>query len=108
MLIVRFDSVKSLSNVLRDVDDILPHRDLTSQQKNDLDEIAQGCYKALKSLEETLDKYQELDFSAKGIGGKSRRVWKRIRWDQKDIDLFRSQITLNISAFGAFLGRITR
>jgi len=108
MLIVRFDSVKCLSNVLRDVDDILPQRDLTSQQKKDLDEIAQGCCAVLKELKDTLDKYQELDSSTKGISGKSRRVWKRLQWDQKDIDQFRSQITLNISVFDTFLGRITR
>jgi hypothetical protein len=40
MLIIRFDSVKVLSNVLRDVDDVLPLRHLTSLQKKDLDEIA--------------------------------------------------------------------
>jgi hypothetical protein len=108
MLIARFDSVKILSNVLRDVDDVLPQRDLTTQQKTDLDEIAQGCYNVLKNLKETLDKYQELDSRANGINGKSQRVWKRIQWDQKDINQFRSRITLNISAFNTFLGRITR
>ena len=108
MLIIQFDSVKVLSNVLRDVDDVLPQRDLTSQQKKELDEIAQGCYNVLKKLEETLDKYQELDSSVKGISGRSRRVWKRFQWDQKDIDQFRNRISLNISAFSTFLGRITR
>jgi hypothetical protein len=100
--------VKILSNVARDVDDILPQRDLTSEQKKQLVEIAQGCYNALKTLEETLDKYQELDTSVKGISGKSRRIWKRYQWDQKEIDDFQSRITLNISDFGTFLGQITR
>jgi hypothetical protein len=106
MLIVRFNSVKVLSNVLRDVDDVLPQRDITSSQKKDLDEIAQGCYNVLKKLEETLDKYQELDSSVKGIREKSRRVWKRFQWDQGEIDQFRNRINLSISAFGTFLGRI--
>ena len=92
--------------MLRDVDDILSQRDLTDQQKQSLEEIAQGCCNVLEQLNKTLDKYQELDCSAKGISGKSRKVWKRLQWDQKDIDQFRSQITLNISAFGAFLGQI--
>jgi len=108
VLIVRLNSVKVLSNVLRDVDDVLPQRDLTTQQKNDLDEIAQGCFNVLKNLEETLDKYQELNSSVKGISGKSRRAWKMFRWDQGEIDQFRNRISLNISAFGTFLGRITR
>jgi hypothetical protein len=110
MLIVRSDSVKVLSNLLRDVDDVLPQRDLTSQQKTDLDEIAQGCYDVLRKLEEALDKYQELDSSSKGTNGKSRRVWKKFQWDEekKNVDPFRNQISLNISAFGEFIGRVTR
>lgn len=108
MLIVQFDRVKSLSNVLRDVDDVQSQRDLTAQQKQSLGEIAQGCQSVLEQLNKTLDKYQELDSSAKGISGKSRRAWKRLQWDQKDIDQFRSRITLNISAFDTFLGQITR
>jgi hypothetical protein len=99
--------VKILSNVLRDVDDIQSQRELTGQQKHSLDEIAQGCYDVLEQLNKTLDKYQELDSSVKGISGKSRKVWKRLQWDQKDINQFRSRITLNISAFGTFLEQIT-
>jgi uncharacterized protein YaaN involved in tellurite resistance len=108
MLIVQFNSVKSLSNVLRDVDDVQSQRDFTGQQKQSLDEIAQGCHNVLEQLNKTLDKYQELDSSAKGISGKLRKVWKRLQWDQKDIDQFRSRNTFNISAFGIFLGQITR
>jgi peptidoglycan hydrolase CwlO-like protein len=107
MLIIRFDSVKLLSNVLRDVDDMLPQRCLTSQQEKDLDEIAQGCYNVLKKLEEKLENYQELDSSVKSIRGTSRRMWKRFQWNQKEIDQFRAQISLNISALDTFLGRIT-
>lgn len=108
MLIVQFDSVKTLSNVLRDIDDVRSQRDLTGQQKQSLKEIAQGCCNVLEELNKILDKYQDLDSSAKCISGKSRKVWKRLQWDQKDIDQFRSQITLNISAFGTFLGQIIR
>jgi hypothetical protein len=110
ILIFRFGigRVKSLSNVLRDIDDVLPQRDLNGQQKTDLDEIAQRCQAVLKELEETLDKYQELDPSAKRLGGKSRRVWKRLKWDPKDMDGFRSRITSNIMLFDAYLGRINR
>jgi hypothetical protein len=108
ILIFCFGRVKSLSNVLRDIDDILPQRDFTGQQKTELCEIAQGCRDVLKQLENTLDKYQELDHSTKGLGGRSRRVWKRFKWDQKEIDRLRSRITLNVTLFDAFLGRITR
>lgn len=94
--------------MLRDVDDVLPQRELTIQQKTELDDVARGCQNVLEELEKSLDKYQELDSSARSLGGMSRRVWKRLKWDPKDMDEFRSRITSNIVLFNAFLGRITR
>ena len=108
MLTVRLNSVKVLSNVLRDVDDVLPQRDLSNQERKDLDEIARGCHDVLNQLKERLDKNVELDSKVKGISGKSRRIWKRFQWDQTEIDQFRHRVSLNITAFGTFLGRITR
>ena len=108
MLIFRRDSVKILTNVIRDVDDVLPQRDLSSQQKKDLDEIARGCRDVLDQLKEKLGESQELGSKSKGISGKSRRMWKRFQWDQAEIDRFRNQVGLNITAFSVFLGRITR
>ena len=104
----QFDSVKILSNVIRDVDDVLPQRDLSQQQKKDLDDIARGCLDVLNQLKEKLEKSQELGSKGKGISGKSRRMWERFQWDQAEIDQFRNRVGLNITAFGTFLGRITR
>ncbi|PQE31443.1 hypothetical protein CJF32_00008075 [Rutstroemia sp. NJR-2017a WRK4] len=103
----RLDSVKVLSNVLRDIDDVVSQQDGT--QSKGLDEVTHGCVKVLEELEETLDKYQELDSksNSKGTVNKTRRVWKRIQFDPKDIDRHRSRITLNISALNAFLARTT-
>ena len=107
-LIVRLYSVKVLTNVIRDVDDVLPQRDLSSQQKKDLEEIARGCHDVLNQLKDKLEKSQELDSKAKGISGKLRRMWKRFQWDQTEIDQFRNRVGLNITAFSTFLGQITR
>ena len=102
------NSVKLLSNVIRDVDDILPERELSSQQKKELDEIAGGCYHVLSQLKEKLDENQELASKAKGIRGKSQKMWRRFQWDQTEIDQFRGRIGLNITVLNTFLGRITR
>ncbi|KAF2175317.1 hypothetical protein K469DRAFT_756296 [Zopfia rhizophila CBS 207.26] len=97
------EDVKALSNVIRDIDDVLPQRDLTSQQKTELDEIAQAGHNILKDLNQTLDKYQEIGPDAKSLSGKSRRVWKRLQWDQKEIDQYQNRITLNVSALEIWL-----
>lgn len=92
--------------MLRDIDDFVTQQDLDDQKGL---EVAQGCAKVLEDLEETLDKYQELDPSTKRKGKteKTRRIWKRIQFDQTEIDRHRSRITLNIGALNTFLARIT-
>jgi hypothetical protein len=108
MLIGRFTRVRSLAIVLQDVEVVVPKRELTGEQKTELAGIAQGCRNVLKEIERTLDGYQELDSSGKGFGGKPRRVWKRLKWDQKDIDRFQSRITTDTTLLNTFLGRIAR
>jgi hypothetical protein len=68
-----------LVNVLRGVDDVLPERELTSQQKSELNNVAKGCFNVLTKLKETLEKYQELDSDSNTFGRTSRRVWKRLK-----------------------------
>jgi hypothetical protein len=94
--------------VLQDTDDIIPTRDLTSQQQTELGEIVKHCKSVLEELNEILKKFKELDPIAKSLDGKPRRVWKRFIWDQKDITKLRSRISTNILLLNTFLGRVNR
>ena len=94
--------------MLRDIDDILPERDLTGQQQTELGDIIKRCRSVLEGLDKLLNKFKELDISAKGSDGKPRRVWERFKWDQRDIDEFRGRIASNILLFNTFLGRVSR
>jgi hypothetical protein len=100
--------VKSLSNALRDIDDILPQRDLPDQLRTEFGEIIKGCQEVLRELEKALDQYQKLDPNTRGFAGRSRRVWNRLRWDQKTIDRFRNRVTSNVLLLSIFLGRISK
>lgn len=100
--------IKSLSTVLQDIDDILPARDLTSHQQTELGNVVKHCKSVLEELNEILIKFKELDPVAKSLDGKPRRVWKRFKWDQKDITELRSRISSNILLLNTFLGRISR
>jgi peptidoglycan hydrolase CwlO-like protein len=94
--------------VLQDTDDILHVRDLTSQQQAELGEIVKHCQSVLEELNKISNKFKELDPVAKGLDGKPRRVWKRFKWDQKDITELRSRISSNILLLNTFLGRASR
>jgi hypothetical protein len=90
------------------VDVVLSDREFASQHSSGLKEIVVGCSKVLMRLEETLEKYWELDSNPKSFGKKSQRVWKRLKWEPEDIGELRSRITTHISSLNAFLGRITK
>ena len=58
ILIVRFNRVKSFSDVLRDAGKLLPKRELTGQQETELNGISERCCNILEELDKTLDRYQ--------------------------------------------------
>src|SRR5271154_6255999 len=110
MLILQRNRVKSLSNVLRDIEDILDEREPTSQQKTELQDIAKGCRNVLDELKETLERYKELGSNSnpKTFTRNARRVFKRMKWEPEDIKELRSRIVANITLLNAFHGRLTR
>jgi peptidoglycan hydrolase CwlO-like protein len=100
--------VRSLSIVLQDVEVVLSEPDLSTQQKTELREIANGSHNVLKELEETLDKYGELKSDSASIGRRVKRVWKRLKWEPEDIKELRSRIVANIILLNTFQGNISR
>ena len=104
--------VRSLSIILEDVKVVLPHRDLTDEQARELTSIAEGCYNVLKTLDKTLEKYQELGSETKDCDQsfrfKVRRGWKRLVLEPEDLKELRNRITSNISLLNAFNGRVTK
>ncbi|KAH6668301.1 hypothetical protein B0J14DRAFT_158963 [Halenospora varia] len=101
------DEVRSLSIVLQDVEVVLSEPDLSTQEKTELREIANGSHNVLKKLEEMLDKYGELKSDSGSVGRKVKRVWKRLKWGPEDIKELRSRIVANIILLNTFQGKIS-
>ena len=113
ILTVYLTRVKSLKIILDDVEIVLPQRDLTDDQDKMLRDVAEGCHNVLSALKQQLEKYQELgpdpkSWDSKNLRFKVQRGWKRLKWDAKDVEEFRSRIVSNISLLNAFYGRLTR
>ena len=101
------DEVKGLSNVLRDLDDIIPDRSLSQEQVVDLQDNLHACKSLLNDLDIILDKYQILDESGpRTLNAKSRRIWKRLKWEPADIKELRARLASNVCLLNAFLGSI--
>lgn len=62
----------------------------------------------LTALEKVLEKYRDLDTNPKSIRDKSRRVWKRLKWEPDDIRDLRLRIVSSIGLLNAFNGTIAR
>ncbi|KAF2499952.1 hypothetical protein BU16DRAFT_601495 [Lophium mytilinum] len=94
--------VRSLSAVLRDIEDVWLNRDLNLQQLNELRDITQGCDDVLGRLEKRLQKYQELDSNPKELKGKVHKAWKRLRWEPEEIKKFQDGIVAHVNLLDAF------
>ncbi|KAF6227996.1 hypothetical protein HO133_007724 [Letharia lupina] len=66
----------NLSNIHRDLEEVLPERELTPQQHQDRQDHIRGCENVLKDLDKIMDKYQTLDANLAGFGNKYRKLWK--------------------------------
>jgi hypothetical protein len=59
--------MKSLSNVLRDIEDIHSEQELTDRQGKDLRGILQECHNVPNDVGRVLSKYYDLDSSPKKL-----------------------------------------
>ena len=100
--------MRSLSIVLQDAEIAISAPDLDAQHKTELREIADGCLNVLQKLEQTLDKYSELQSDSGRIENRVKRAWKRLKWEPEDIEELRSRIVANVTLLNAFQGQMAR
>ncbi|KAF5988695.1 ankyrin protein [Fusarium bulbicola] len=86
------EEVRTLSNVLRDLEDVVPERALPEALSESLRDHVDVCTRLLEEIQAVLLKYHALD----GKNGKARKMWKRIRWEPDDIKDMRQRLTSNI------------
>ena len=111
LLINFFSRIKGLSNVLRDLEDledVLSVQELSSEQKESLEDAKQGCTEVLLDLNKVAEKYSELDKASKKFDDRIRRVWKRLKWEPQDVQQLRSRLTSNITLLNTIQNSLLR
>ncbi|KAL2821430.1 ankyrin [Aspergillus cavernicola] len=101
------DEVKRVWAVLHDIDDI-PIDGLTPQQSQQMHEVLQGCQEVLGDLKVQLDKSHILAHTTPDWKDKARRAWRRIAWDQTEIDRLRDRVTSTVSLFNLLMSKINQ
>ncbi|CAI6339346.1 unnamed protein product [Periconia digitata] len=102
------NDVKNLSRIIEEIDDILPHRSLSAQQEKHLRERQQVCEDILGELRIILNQSASLEGSdTRPKDGKLRVVWKRLRWNQTEIENLRNRLHFGIDGLNLFMQNVT-
>lgn len=88
--------------VIQDAEVAADERDLSDKDRVSLKAILEGCHNTLSKLESALAQYTELDAQPKGLGGKAKRVWKRLSFEPEDIRNLRTSVNEHIDLLNAF------
>lgn len=89
--------------------DGLDESEFNQSQIEDVKEVIKGCRNVLQDLEAHLNKFRVLaNDSTPGWKTQVRQAWKRIQWDQSEIDGFRSRIVSSISLFNLVVGKMNQ
>lgn len=94
--------VAGLHLILDDVAQNLSGRHLSEKQRSELPNLKEGAQSILDELGLVLEGFSGLGKEQLTISAKTRKAWKKLRWDQDAIREFRSRITLNTTMLTAF------
>lgn len=99
-----YGRVESLIRVLNRIDSL--DEEEFDQQKDDVNKVIQSCDNVLQDLESKLRKFHVLaKDSTPDWTDRVRQAWKRIRWDQAEINNFRSRIVANVSLLNLIISK---
>ena len=88
--------VLSLHAVLKEAEEDIFARPLSSTKQERLKVVGDGCYRVLKDLDNLVQKYQSL-------GTQSKRAWDRMRWGAEDIVQLRARLMSNTGLLTAWI-----
>lgn len=79
---------------------------MTSLQQSQLSQSCQRCWGVLNRLHDLVEKYQVIENTSDGVRKGIRRVWKRVQWDQSEVDEIHQHLSAQIDYFVLFLAGV--
>lgn len=101
-------STRDISNILRDVNELVDRADLTENQASALQQAISSCAEVLQSLHELVAKYSTTSSSTDTRQGRVQRIWKRFRTDPRDIRNARHRSVAALASLNAVHSAILR
>ncbi|KAI9146888.1 Pathogen-related protein [Paramyrothecium foliicola] len=98
--------LKGLSHVLQDLEDVLSTEELTARRDQELRESLAACHNILHEVDGFVGKHSCLEAPQTSFRGKTKRIWRGVRWDPQEVDELRSRITAHVSRLTLFTSSI--
>ena len=80
----------------------------TEKQDRDLRQLVQGCRDVLDDAEKYIRKNETLGTDSSGLGSKTHKAWRKLKWDPTIINQLRDRMVANISYLNAFNNNVAR
>ncbi|RKK55868.1 hypothetical protein BFJ68_g17838, partial [Fusarium oxysporum] len=96
--------LRNFSHAVQDIDVLVSGCEPDLEQRAALQRISDNSISLLNNLLERLDKYREIGASSKSMTRRVMKTWKRLNWDQDDIQDFRHRMAFQLT----LLNRIER
>jgi hypothetical protein len=78
------------------------------KEREKLQTISDDSICLLNDLLARLDKYREIGTSSKSMAQRAKKAWKRLNWDQDDVQDFRGRLSLNLDLLNSIERQLYR
>ena len=80
----------------------------TDKQVKDLSQSLDGCRDILDDVENYIQKNEILGTESAGLGFKTQRVWRKLKWDSATVNELRDRMVANATYLIAFNTSLAR
>ncbi|KAK3203624.1 hypothetical protein GRF29_106g156928, partial [Pseudopithomyces chartarum] len=99
--------MRNLHGLFRDMEDLLLYHQISDERAETLSGIQDDCQRVLEELAEKLEKYVGMDKKGASALEAMSIAWKRLRWEQKEIDGYQDRLKRSNDAFNHQLNILT-
>lgn len=94
--------VANLCLVLDEMKNNLSGHQTTEKQAEDLSRLIKGCRSVLDDTEKLMRKNESLVADPTGLGSKTHKAWKKLKWDSATVNELRDRMVSNATYLTAF------
>ncbi len=100
--------VANLCLVLDDIKSNLSGLQVTAKQSEVLSKLIEGCRSVLDDTEELIRKNESLGADSSGLGSKTQKAWKKMKWDSASVKELRDRMVSSTTYLNTFSTSLAR